>query len=132
MAIPTVIDTTASKKQHLASLGYLSRKQIVVKEPKTEKLRDKTKAWNKEWLLLNMIVGTRCPSTFWYGNLISTNVAATDAHNITFSADCTFVCDFPYMVLGVGKFSEKSLHTLTVCSLMSHTKTVYAFELCGL
>lgn len=65
MAIPTVIDTVASKRQHLASLGYRSGKDIAKKEPKMEKFRDKIKDWNKEGLFLNKMVGTGLPSTFW-------------------------------------------------------------------
>ncbi|GMN21874.1 hypothetical protein TIFTF001_047333, partial [Ficus carica] len=64
MAIPTVIDTAASKRQPLASLGYRSRKDIAKKEPKMEKFRDKIKDWNKEGLFLNKMVGTSLPSTF--------------------------------------------------------------------
>ncbi|GMN65027.1 hypothetical protein TIFTF001_034091 [Ficus carica] len=89
MAIPTVIDTTAKKRQHLPILGYLSRKEIVVKEPKMEKLRDKMKATNKEGLFLNKMVGTGLPSTFSYGKWTSTNVPATDPHKISFSGNCT-------------------------------------------
>ena len=86
MPIPTITDAIASKRQQRASLGYLSRREIVAKEPKKEKFRDKTKAWKKKGLFLNMMLGTAIPSIFWYGNWTSPNTATTDAHNISFSA----------------------------------------------
>ncbi|EXB44933.1 hypothetical protein L484_026521 [Morus notabilis] len=66
MENPMVVDTMAKTRQHRASLGYLWRKEMVVKEPKKEKLSDKIKAWNIDGLFLNRIVGTRFPSIFWY------------------------------------------------------------------
>lgn len=85
MENPMVVDTMAKTRQHRASVGYLWRKEMVVKEPKKEKLSDKIKAWNIDGLFLNRIVGTRFPSIFWYGNWISPKTVATDTHNINFS-----------------------------------------------
>lgn len=47
MANSTVVDTTASTRQHLATVGYLSRKARAVKEPNKEKFRDNTKTGKK-------------------------------------------------------------------------------------
>lgn len=59
--LPIVEDTKAIARHHLESFEWVWRKDIVMNEPKKEKLRDIMKPWNKEGLSLNMIFGTGFP-----------------------------------------------------------------------
>lgn len=61
------MDKQVRQRLWVATLGHISRREIVSRAPKNAKLRDKRKAWKDEGRALKMTVGTGFPSILSYG-----------------------------------------------------------------